>query len=234
MTTLDPSLTDDDSFERTRIEADSDGTWPPEPTVITHILGGALADRVRRRLGADDREEVRLIETTTHGGYSFYTQEHSTEFTIKTDTRSETFYPNSSTADWRDDAGKSWADSVFARFDAWLAIAERPAALFAEWFEHDEESGPVVRFRARPDTTLARTAKERHNWVHHLSLTGISDGHGRRWRLDFVAAPDSTGFQQIIERHPEFYADGLTISDDVARAILEAIGDRILPGTSNW
>lgn len=231
---IDPSLTDDDSFARTRVSSDETGTWPPAPTVITHTLAGALADRVRRRFGSSESEEVRLTETTTYGGYSEWTQENSTEFTVTCADRSVTFYPESSTADWRYDAGKFGADSVFARFDAWLAVAERPTAIFAEWFEHDDEAGQVVRFRARPDTILTRAAKERQRSTHRISLTGSGDGTGREWTLDVVAAPDDTGFQRILERFTLCYAVGMTVSDDVAREVLSILTDDLFPGREHW
>lgn len=229
--TLDPSLTADSSFERTRIEADSDSSWPPEPTIITHILGGALAERIRNRFGADVNDTVTLVETTSYGGYSEWTQENATEFTIKVGDDSQTFYPDSGTADWREDAGRSWADSVFARFDAWLAVAERPAELFAEWFEHEEESGQVVRYRARPDTIVTRAANARRRGIDHVSLTGAGDyGTGRIWTMDLVDPADSTGFQAIRDQFTLEYAVGMTISDDVARTVLEAIADTLFIG----
>lgn len=228
---IDPSLTADSSFERTRIEADSSGSWPPEPTIITHVLAGTLADRVRNRFGAVAGEKVTLVETTTHGGYSEWTQENSTEFTVAVGEASRTFYPDSSTADWREDAGRSWADSVFARFDAWLAVAERPSELFNEWFEHEEESGQVVRYRARPDTILTRAVNARRRGIDHVSLTGVGDyGTGRLWTLDLVEPADSTGFQSIRNRFTLDYAVGMTISDDVARTVLESLADALFLG----
>lgn len=81
-TALDPSLSDPSSFAHTRVSADRTGTWPPEPTEVTHILDGALAARVRRRLSETDTAEVKLTELTVYGGYSEYTQENSTTFTV--------------------------------------------------------------------------------------------------------------------------------------------------------
>lgn len=230
MIAIDPSLTADESFTRTRITADEGSNWPPQPTIITHTLGGVLADRVRRRLRADENEQVRLTESTTYGGYSEWTQENSTEFTVECAGTAVTFHPQSGTADWRNDAGNSYADSVFARFDAWLAVAERPSELFAQWFAHDDEAGRIVRYRALPDTILTRTAQERHGGVGHLSLTGSGDGYGREWELDLVAKPTSTGFLPILERHTLTYAEGLTITDSVAREVLTVIADDFLPG----
>lgn len=229
-TTLDPSLTDDSSFERTRIEADASSSWPPDPTIITHVLGGALADRVRNRFSAGADEQVSLVETTIYGGWE-YTQDNATEFTVTVGDDSQTFYPESATANWREDAGASWADSVFARFDAWLAVAERPAELFAEWFDLEAEAGQVVRYRARPDTILTRAARARRRGIGHVSLTGVGDyGTGRIWELDLVAPKDSTGFQRIIDRYTLDYAVGMTISADVARAVLESIADTLFLG----
>lgn len=230
--TLDPTLTADESFERTTITADASNDWPPAPTVIRHTLAGALADRIRQRLGAEPHDEVALAETTYHGGYSEWTQEHNTEFTVTCGIATRDFYPRT-TADWRQDAGKAYADSVFARFDAWLAVAERPAEIFNEWFEHSEESRLVVRYIARPDTILARTAKDRFYATDHVSLTGVGDGFGREWRLDLVAAPDDSGFARILDRHTLCYAEGLTISPEVALAVLAEITDTLMPGKSN-
>lgn len=229
-TTLDPSLTDDSSFARTRIEADASSHWPPSPTIITHVLGGALAERVRTRFGVDADEKVTLTETTIYGGWE-YTQDNVTEFTVKAGTHSQTFYPDSATADWREDAGTTWADSVFARFDAWLAVAERPSELFAEWFEHEAEAGQVVRFRARPDTILTRVAQHRRRGVDHVSLTGVGDhGTGRLWQLDLVAPVDADGFQAIRDSFILDYAVGMAMSEGVACTVLEAIADQLLPG----
>lgn len=229
-TSLDPSLTDDSSYIATRVSSDVTDTWPPAPTVVAHTLGGALADRVRRRFTCDEGAEVKLVETTTFGGYSEWTRENSTEFTVTCDSRTVTFHPRGGEVDWRDEAGKSWADSVFARFDAWLAVAERPSALFAEWFELEDEASQIVRYQARPDTILTRAAQEHDYAVRSLSLTGVGDSYGRTWTLDFIAAPDDTGFQKILRRFTLCYAEGLTISDRVAREVLTVLTDDIFPG----
>ena len=125
------------------LSADDDGTWPPPPTVTTNKVTGALADRIRRRLGASSRAKVTITEEAHYGGYSEYTQDNSTEFTVTAGSKSATFYPEQSDAQWSyaQHYGKSFADSVFARFDTWLQAAERPEELAAEWFTWDPDYG---------------------------------------------------------------------------------------------
>jgi len=231
MTDLHPSLTAPESFARTTLTVDESGDWPPSPTVITHVLDGALAERVRRRVGAPADARVTLTETTIYGGYSAWTQENNTEFTVECDCRKVTFYPHKSTADWRDDAGKPWSDSVFARFDAWLAAAERPMELFDDWFEFEAESGNVVRYRARPDTILSRAATENTWMTASMTLTGDGDGYGRGWYLDLFAAPDEGGVAVKLRTFILDYASGMTVNPEVAEVIVTDLTDQLMLGT---
>lgn len=223
-------MTDPASLTRTRVTFDRDGTWPPEPTIITHVVAGELAERIRRRLGTDQNAEVTLTEETIYGGYSEWTQENSTTFTVAAGGREVTFHPDRSELDWVADVQHAY-DSVFARFDAWLSVAERPEEIFAEWFAFEAESGRFVQYRSRPDTILSRTAgRRRCRSVHQLSLNGKGDGFGREWELDFVAAADANGFSQVLDRIPLCYESGLAISPTVARTILFELTDRLMFG----
>ncbi|SDH33582.1 hypothetical protein [Microbacterium sp. 77mftsu3.1] len=227
---LDPSLNADESFERTRISYDTSDAWPPEPTVITHTLAGELADRIRARLGAAPDDNVTMTETTTEGGYSSYTREIATDFTVTAGDRAETFYADSQ-ADWREDIGRSFADSVFARFDAWLNAATRPEQLFADWFEFDEESGPVVCYRSKAETQLVRAAFMHRVHTHRLALTGVADGQGRVWELDFITDPQTADrTPKVIHRFRLGQVDGLTVNRDVQQHLLEKITGRLMSG----
>jgi hypothetical protein len=232
MNPLHESLTDPASFEGTKVSYDDSDSWPPAPTEITHILAGALADRVRRRLGAPDESTVTLTELTTYGGTD-WTQENDTLFTIACGTTAVEFHPKSSTADWRQDAPLGY-DSVYARFDAWLQVAERPAELFAEWFEFEAEAGRFVQYRSKPDTILTRVAAERFYRPDHVTLIGAGDGFGRLWELDIVAPADANGFSKVYDHMTLCYAEGVTLSDDVARAVLTEITDQLMPGRERY
>jgi hypothetical protein len=228
--TLHPSITADESFTRTTITQDASEAWPPEPRVVRHVLADPLAERVRNRLGAATDDTVTLDETTTYGGYSAWTQENATEFTVRAGVQERSFYPRGA-ADWRDDAPDASAHSIYARFDAWLRAAEDPAALFAEWFTFHEEAGRIVQYRSNPDTVLTTAAREHQHGTKHLTLTGTSDGTtGREWQLDLVAAPDSSGFRRVLSRATVAYTVGLTLNPDVTRELLTVITDDLMPG----
>lgn len=227
---LHVSIADPDSLTRTRVTSDHDGSWPPEPTLITHVVAGDLAERVRRRMGVPSGAEVKLTEETAYGGTSEWTQENSTTFTVATGGREVTFHPDSSEADWvRDVTGPF--DSVFARFDAWLSITERPEELFAEWFEFEAEAGRFIQYRSRADTVLTRAAVHtRRRAVHHLSLNGRGDGFGREWEMDLVAAANADGFSQVLDRRPLCYSEGLSISSSVSMKVLSEVTDYLMFG----
>lgn len=227
---LDPSLNADESFERTRISHDTTDSWPPEPTVVTHAIAGELADRIRARLRAASDEAVTLTETTTEGGYSSYTREISTDFTITAGGREQTFYA-SGQADWREDLNRGIAESVYARFDAWLNAATRPEQLFADWFEFDAEQGSVVRYRSKIETQLIRAAFTHRAYTHRLTLTGVAGDGGRTWELDFVTDPQiDEASPKVIAKFRLGHIEGLAVSRGVQQRLLEAITDRLMPG----
>lgn len=230
------SVLDPAALAKTRVEADDSDVWPPSPTVVTHHVTGHLADRIRGRLNAPAGSAVTLRETTSYGGYSEYTQENSTEFEVITDVANRVFYPASGTLDWKADAQRPERirDSVFARFDAWLRVAEDPLVLFDEWFEFDDESGRLVRYRTKPDTVASRALRDRYGWFDHAYIDGFNDGSGRNWRMDVAGAADSRGFTPILSREELAYAEGTVMTPAVARRILEPLTDRILPGTEGY
>lgn len=226
MNDLHPSLTAEKSYRRTTVTVDESDHWPPAPTVIRHTLAGELADRVRARFAASG--PVFLTETTTYGGTD-YTQENATDFVVECGGHRQEFYPTG-TADWRQDVGTSWADSVFARFDTWLQVAERPPELFAEWFQFEAEAGQFIQYRSIPGTALTRAAKGHEHHTHHLSLTGAADGAGRVWTLDLVAPADAHGFSRVFTRFHLGHHDGLALTADAARSLLATITDKLMPG----
>lgn len=228
--TVHPSLTADESFARTTITHDVSDAWPPEPRVVHHVLDGALATRVRTRLGADASDTTTLTETTTYGGYSAWTQDNATDFTVRAGSKERSFHPRG-TADWREDAPHQGEHSIFARFDAWLRATEDPEVLFAEWFTFHDEAGRIVQYRSNPHTVLTTAAREHQHGTVDLTLTGTSDGStGREWTLDLVAAPNSSGFRRVLQRMTVDYTVGLTVSPNVARELLTVITDDLMPG----
>lgn len=180
-----------------------------------HAVTGVLADRIRRRLNAPATATVTLVEEVHEWGTE-WTREHSTEFTVRAGSESRRFWPDSSQADWvLDQAATTVHDSVYARFDAWLQVAERPAELVREWFEYIESWERWDRWNVRPDSILGRVLRHRHLRADHFSLERVpepaaTDRESRatfddvdfaRWRLNAVAAPDDHGFAAIIRRY---------------------------------
>lgn len=229
---LDASLTDARSYTDSQVSENESSVWPPDPTIITHRLAGTLLDRVRRRFTAP-LSDATLTETTVYGGYSEWTQENSTEFTFACDGREVTFTPDSSPTDWRADADTRH-DSVFARCDAWLAVAERPGELFDEWFGLSEQSGSSVRYLAHPDTIVTRSARRVRSSTARVTLTGISDGSGCSWTLSLVQAADSTGFRRLLDNHLLCYTPGLTLTTEVAREVLGEVSDVLFLGDRGY
>jgi hypothetical protein len=71
---------------------ENDGEWPYPTEYHKSLITGELAERCRRALGVTDpNAEVFITERVESGGYSEYTQENFTDFTIECDGKSETF-----------------------------------------------------------------------------------------------------------------------------------------------
>lgn len=109
-------------------EDSENGSWPPAPLIVKNEVRGMLADRIRNKLGVK-RRRVFIIEETCYGGYSEYTQENSTWFTVECGKRSFEFHPPGDHDSWTSLPGNS---TVFARFQFWLRSSEDPEQLWAE------------------------------------------------------------------------------------------------------
>lgn len=224
----------------------ADESWPPPPSVTVSRVTGKLSDRIRARLGAEDAE-VTLAEETCYGGYSVWTQDNSTTFEVTAGERTVTFHPDSSGISWGE---THRSDSVFARFDAWLQVAERPDELFQEWFgdEPDEDCKWWQSWEAKPDTVLWNAAKplagrrferiQLHrmpwDWYRHQERT-LDGTDQRQWSLRFIAAPDERDFREIV--HQVHLYDILDIKDVEApthRQLLENITDEVMLGRERW
>lgn len=228
---------------RTRYTEDDegDGSWPPPPSITVHSVKGNLAERVRRRFGADSKATVTLTEETWYGGYEC-TQENSTEFVIECAGHRVEFHPDRSEIQWHDELSRpeSIQDSVFARFDAWLSAAERPDELFAEWFDDTVETCDWwVKYDARPDTMLWRAA---HQHAHYKlgsvqlfkhPVGGYADrslklgsGVESEWILRFIETADGRGFRAV---RSQTYLRGLP-PEPTNRQFLESVTDLLLVG----
>lgn len=227
---LHPSLTSDDAIEMTTTVSMTSSGWPPAPKTITHKIGGALADRVRSRFGKDTDATVMLTEETTYGGYSYWTQDNSTVFTVTCDGATQTFHPRSQ-MDWREGLTSGY-DSVYARFDAWLSVMERPIELFMEWFEKASDLDGTLTFLARPESLLisAVNTLSYRGRVDHVTLTGVSDGYGRLWTLAGYGPADPSGERPARVEHTVEYTEGEPVTETVAKALLLDLTDRLMPG----
>lgn len=153
---------------------EDDTSWPPPPAVAKYRVEGTLAARVQNYFQSD--KAVYLESETTYGGYSEWTQENETEFTVRCGNESITVTPDASETDWNP---SDRYDSVYARFDAFLAAYERPVELFNEWFSLDEAQ---EGFNVRPDTILsrrlplgARLVSVERNGALYWKLTGSAE-----------------------------------------------------------
>lgn len=97
-------------------EGRSEDDWPYPTTYKKFLIGGDLAERVCKRLGVDAGTPVFITEQVESGGYSEWTQEDETRFSI--DCGNYTM--------WFDEYRPrvSYGTSLIGRLDAWLKEVE--------------------------------------------------------------------------------------------------------------
>lgn len=188
------------------------GGWNSEqPHILVSEVTGELKKRVLRRFGLK-RGKVTISEETYYGGYSEYTQENSTSFTICVGKHEVEFEADEG------DGIENRSTSVFARFHAWLRATEDPSALIEEWFiiEPDENGRHLVR----EDTMLFKSLR-RMRYAHEFYLR-----LGDTSELNGVRVYDS-GFRGL-ERLWGFTLSASSLEDD-AQKIACAVTDYVMP-----
>ena len=90
--------------------------WPYPTTHKKFLIGGDLAARVCKRLGADEGTPVFITEKVESGGYSEFTQEDETKFIVECGVHTMWFDEYRPRVDW--------GTSLVGRLDIWLREVE--------------------------------------------------------------------------------------------------------------
>lgn len=217
--------------------------WPGAEQDKSRVEGN-LADRIRTRFGVSPDMPVFIIEDRYLGGYSEWTLETTTTFTIECGGKSVEFHPDSGSLSWSDlTQPPVWRDSVFARFDEWLAAAERPEEKFSEWLAEDESCEFFQTWKLREDTVLYRAAtqfatrqfetitliREPHH-ADRFEPQRLDEVDRRQWMVRFIAATDERGFRAInqtirLDNVPDMADSGIP-----TREVVLALSDAVLRG----
>lgn len=218
---------------------DGDGSWPPPPTSRTYAITGVLADRIRKRFAVGgalpQRAKVTLTETTTYGGYSEYTQENESDITVRAGDREVMFLPDREETVWISDARTGFVlDSVFARFDAWLNMANDTDSRIVETFTMTHEDARFTRWDLAEGTVLRRTLCRRfHDRPFHLERVYIPASEYVRtpfymWLLVAERRQGSNAYQPSPERFVLTSSTSLDTEQGVPASVYFALGDMFL------
>lgn len=155
-------------------EGDSE-CWPPEDyTALNHVEGN-LAKRVRNRLGVEDETApVYIEETTQYGGYSEYTQENYTSFTIHCAGYAVFVKDETNETEWDSLYHNA---TVFAKLQIWLLVGETPSKLWKDSIIFEEKAVTanvsIPRWRVKRDSMLASVMADYNRTT--LSFGKLSD-----------------------------------------------------------
>jgi len=114
-----------DSLTFTKLsEASNEAEWPDGEAVITWLVEGPLADRIRRAVGVEEKTRVTIEEIQEDGGWSEWTQETNYSFMLLVGGRVIDFGLSPLQSLWDTLEAPYGRETAIGKLSRWLDAAE--------------------------------------------------------------------------------------------------------------